>query len=156
MEFNGTFLATIPTFILFVFLMNKILYVPILKIMVQRDAFIKDNQATVQENNNKIKELSDKKNNDLLKAKKNAKAKYLNILEQFKTKKTELIEDAKNVADKDLQSAESELENTSVKISDALKDRINDLASDITEKIIGYRSDFQNVENEKINEILYK
>ncbi|MBQ7126507.1 ATP synthase F0 subunit B [bacterium] len=156
MEFNGTFLATIPTFILFVFLMNKILYVPILKIMVQRDAFIKDNQATVQENNNKIKELSDKKNNDLLEAKKNAKAKYLNILEQFKTKKTELIEDAKNVADKDLQSAESELENTSVKISDALKDRINDLASDITEKIIGYRSDFQNVENEKINEILYK
>ena len=156
MEFNGTFLATIPTFILFVFLMNKILYVPILKNMVQRDAFIKDNQATVQENNNKIKELSDKKNNDLLEAKKNAKAKYLNILEQFKTKKTELIEDAKNVADKDLQSAESELENTSVKISDALKDRINDLASDITEKIIGYRSDFQNVENEKINEILYK
>ena len=55
-----------------------------------------------------------------------------------------------------MQSAESELENTSVKISDALKDRINDLASDITEKIIGYRSDFQNVENEKINEILYK
>ena len=40
MEFNGTFLATIVTFVLFVFLMNKVLYAPILGIMKQRQDFI--------------------------------------------------------------------------------------------------------------------
>lgn len=156
MEFNGTFLATIPTFILFVFLMNKILYVPILKIMTKRESIIKENYTKSEENKLKIKEINERREENLLEAKKNAKVNYLRVLEQFKRKKNELVEDAKNVANKDLETAEKDIEVTSIKISDALKEKINDLAIDITEKIIGYRSDFHNVEDEKINEILYK
>ena len=47
MEFNATFLATIISFIVFVFLMNKILYAPILNIMEERKNFINDNQTNI-------------------------------------------------------------------------------------------------------------
>ena len=36
MEFNGTFLASIVSFIVFVFLMNKVLYAPMGKIVKER------------------------------------------------------------------------------------------------------------------------
>ena len=61
MEFNGTFIATIPTFILFVFLMNKVLYAPILQVMTQRESFIKANYDEAQENRQKVKELTEER-----------------------------------------------------------------------------------------------
>jgi F0F1-type ATP synthase membrane subunit b/b' len=50
MEFNGTFFVTIITFIVFVFLMNKILYAPILNIMEERKNFVDGNYKTALEN----------------------------------------------------------------------------------------------------------
>ena len=50
MELNATFLVTIITFIVFVFLMNKLLYVPVLSIMETRERFIDDNYRIAEEN----------------------------------------------------------------------------------------------------------
>ena len=61
MEFNATFLATIVSFIVFVILMNKILYAPILNIMEERRNFIDNNYKTVEKNDEKIKKLNKKK-----------------------------------------------------------------------------------------------
>ena len=58
MEFNGTFLATIITFIVFVILMNKVLYVPILSIMEERKSIIDENYKSAQENDTKSAELT--------------------------------------------------------------------------------------------------
>jgi len=57
MEFNGTFLATIITFILFVFVMNKVLYAPLLGIMEERKKFIDSNYKDANENDAKSAEL---------------------------------------------------------------------------------------------------
>ena len=67
MEFNATFLATIISFIVFVLLMNKILYAPILNIMEQRKAFVDGNYKTVEKNEAKIKKLVQKKEEKLKK-----------------------------------------------------------------------------------------
>ena len=58
MEFNATFLATIVTFILFVILMNKILYAPILNIMLERRNFIDKNYQSAQDNNTEADRLN--------------------------------------------------------------------------------------------------
>ena len=50
MEFNATFLATIISFIVFVFLMNRILYAPVLNIMSERKAYINGNYKAAEEN----------------------------------------------------------------------------------------------------------
>ena len=61
MEFNGTFFATIITFIVFVFVMNKILYAPILKVMEEREEFIRSNYKEADDNNAKSDELTQEK-----------------------------------------------------------------------------------------------
>ena len=43
MEFDATFLISIISFIVFVFIMNKIFYAPILEIMQRRENYVKDN-----------------------------------------------------------------------------------------------------------------
>ena len=66
MEFNATFLATIISFVLFVILMNKILYAPILNIMEQRKSFIDGNYTVAKNNEVKIEKLVQKKEEKLL------------------------------------------------------------------------------------------
>ena len=53
MEFNGTFLVTIISFVLFVFVMNKILYEPINNIVAQRREFVDENLRTADINHKK-------------------------------------------------------------------------------------------------------
>ena len=51
MEFNATFLVSAISFILFVFIMNAILYKPVIKIMEEREAFLKSNSEKLQRKN---------------------------------------------------------------------------------------------------------
>ena len=57
MEFNGTFIVTIITFIIFIVVMNKILYAPILRIMEERKNFIEDNYNEAQHNTSQSEEI---------------------------------------------------------------------------------------------------
>ena len=155
MEFNATFLATIISFIVFVFLMNKILYVPILNIMEERKAYIDENYKAVEKNNAKIKKLTEKKEEKLLGAKEEAKEKYIETVDEFKAQKTEIISEAQELAKEELEKSRVELENLSNEVKEGLKGSMTDLANDIVEKVIGYRSEVQGFDNKTVDEILY-
>jgi flagellar biosynthesis/type III secretory pathway protein FliH len=47
------------------------------------------------------------------------------------------------------------LENISNETKDALKSSMTDLANDIVEKVIGYRSEVQGFDGKTVDEILY-
>ena len=156
MEFNATFLATIVSFIIFVFLMNKILYAPILNIMEKRKNFIDDNYKIVEQNDEKIQKLNQKKEDKLIEARNEAKEAYNETINEFKTQKTEIITLAQNSAKEELEKSRIELENLSNETKENLKNSITDLANDIVEKIIGYRSEIQGYDNKTVDEILYQ
>ena len=155
MQFNGTFLATILTFIVFVFLMNKILYAPILGIMNERQKFIDDNYKNAKDNDNKTETLTSEKEEKLVEAKNDARNKYLDLLNKFKAKKSEIITEAQNAATKKLEKSSEDLEAVSNDVKNGLKSKMTDLANDIVEKVLGYRSDIQGFDDEKVNEVLY-
>ena len=123
MEFNGTFLVTIISFVLFVFVMNKILYEPINNIVAQRREFVDENLRTAEKNH--------KKKNDILK-------------------------NAQFDADNELMQTYENLNNLSNEAKEGLKGRMTDLANDIVEKMIGYRSEVQGFDNDAVNRILYQ
>ena len=77
MEFNGTFFATIISFIIFVILMNKILYIPVRKIVNERNSYIQGNYDAAEENDNKAETLSTQRDEGLLKAKEDARGKLI-------------------------------------------------------------------------------
>ena len=155
MEFNATFLATIITFILFVFIMNKILYRPILGIMEERKNFIDSNYKNADENNAKSEELVAEKEAKLDDAKDDARGKYLETVDEFKNQKADIISDAQRVASEELERSREELRGASDEAKNALKGSMNDLANDIVEKVIGYRSNIENFDDEVVNNVLW-
>ncbi len=155
MEFNGTFLATIITFIVFVFLMNKILYAPVLDIIENRKNFVDANYKDAQENNAKTEALGKEKEEKLAGAKDDARGKYVSILDEFKNKKSDVIREAQNSAQDELNKAQNDLDNLSNEVKEGLKNRMSELAADISEKILGYRSDINGFDNDTVNRVLY-
>ena len=155
MSFNGTFLATIITFIVFVFVMNRMLYRPILGIMEARKNFIDSNYKSASENDAKSDELSAEKEAKLDEAKDDARGKYLETVEEFKGQKAEIISDAQKAANEELERSREELRGASDEAKNALKGSMNELANDIVEKVIGYRSESEGFDDEKVNEVLW-
>ena len=156
MEFNATFLVTIISFIVFVFLMNKILYEPMLRIVAQRRAFVDENLQAADDNHKKADEISAQKEEKLKVARSDAKNKYSEAVDEFKSKKESIVKQAQTDADGEFNKAYEGLINLSNETKEGLKSRMTDLANDIVEKVIGYRSEVHGFNNDEVNKILYQ
>lgn len=156
MGFNGTFLVTIISFVLFVFVMNKILYEPINNIVAQRREFVDENLRTADINHKKANEISAQKEEKLKGARNDARNKYSDAVVDFKNKKNDILKNAQCDADNELMQTYENLNNLSNEAKEGLKGRMTDLANDIVEKMIGYRSEVQGFDNDAVNRILYQ
>ena len=156
MEFNATFLATIITFILFVVLMNKVLYAPILNVMEERRMFIDGNYKIAEENNTKSQALVQEKEEKISEARENARGEYNETVEGYKSQRADIVAEAQNIAKEELARSSFELENLSNDVKQGLKSSMTDLANDIVEKVIGYRSEVQGFDEEVVNKVLWE
>lgn len=155
MEFNGTFFASIISFLVFVFLMNKVLYAPMEKIVAERRRVIDENYNSADEFADKAQKLETKVQEELDTAKDNARQKYDEILGSFKEQKSEIVKQAQDSSLGELETSYEALNNVSNEAKENLKSRMTDLANDIAEKILGYRSEVKGFDNDSINKILY-
>ena len=57
MEINATILVSAISFIVFIFIMNKILYKPVLEIMEKRQNYIESNKKEADEHHKKAQDL---------------------------------------------------------------------------------------------------
>ena len=150
------FLVTIISFVLFVFVMNKILYEPINNIVAQRREFVDENLRTADINHKKANEISAQKEEKLKGARNDARNKYSDAVVDFKNKKNDILKNAQCDADNELMQTYENLNNLSNEAKEGLKGRMTDLANDIVEKMIGYRSEVQGFDNDAVNRILYQ
>ena len=155
MEFNGTFLASIITFLLFVYLMNKILYKPMADIVAQRKAVIDENYQKADELIKKAESIEADVEEKMSAAKEDARAKYGEVIETYKEQRSDIIRNAQEASKEELESAYAALDNVSNEAKEGLKSKMTDLANDIAEKVLGYRSEVQGFDNDKVNDILY-
>ena len=157
MEFNGTFLVTIITFVVFVFLMNRILYAPILSIMEERKSVIDGNYKVAEDNKIRADGLLEEKEERLSVAKDNARIAYNDVVDGFKSQKSNMINNAQSSAQNELERSNIELKNVSDEVKNALKGSMTDLANDIVEKVIGYRSEVQDYDfnDDAVNKVLW-
>ena len=155
MDFNGTFFAAIISFLAFVFIINKLLYEPVHKIVKERNDFINGNYKDASENNAKADELSKERDEKIVDAKEDARDKYNEILASFKEQRTDIVKNAQDKSHEEFEQASINLNNVSNEAKEKLKWKMTDLANDIVEKVLGYKSDVQGFNNDKVNEILY-
>jgi len=155
MEFNATFLVTIITFVVFVFLMNKILYKPMAEIVAKRESLVDGNLSAADENRRRAEKLSEERLERLDSAKNEARIRYNDTLRKFKDKRAGLVKSAQDESSAELVQAYNNLNNITNETKEGLKGRMTDLANDIVEKMLGYRSEVQGFDNEVVNRILY-
>ena len=135
MEFNATFLVSAISFLVFVFLMNKIFYAPLTNVIIEREKLVDDtlNEAknSKDEALNILKEREDKLN----KAYNDSKKLISDSVENANLKSKEVTQKAKSdsVAEINKQKESLKQENDSLDLNAT----VNDLAQTITAKILG-------------------
>ncbi len=136
LEFNATFFVAMFSFIIFMLLMNSILYKPLSKIVEQRENIISGNYSDADLTNERIEDLTNQHKTSIEQTRALAKEQFNEKLVNYKVQKDNILESAKSLAKKDLAIAQAELagEEKSAKI--VLNSQVLSLASQIASKLL--------------------
>ena len=153
-EFNATFLVAMISFVVFIIIMNAILYKPILSIIEERQAYIDKNNNDAIDSKNKIQNILDDKEKRLNEASAKSKKIISERVQKENENLTAITEKTKAESLADISSAKDELLNESIQTTEVLKTNIKDLAEKISEKILGENFAIENFDNEIIDKVL--
>ena len=154
MEFNATFLVSFVSFIVFVVLMNQILYRPLDKIVRERKQFVDGNYNDANTANQKASALIKDRADRISKAGSDARKTMVEITDTAKNEKAQVCAEAKNVANEEVKAKKEELANTSRQVSEELKGHVVSIAETISSKILGENVNISNADSEAINKIM--
>lgn len=136
MEFNATFLVSAISFIVFVFIMNTVLYRPVIKIMEERQAFLDKNEKDTEDANRQAEEFATKKEAELAKARAEAKSIVDNGTEKFKAENKAALDNYSSEQKQLTEDKKSELYNEMTSAKETLKQSSDDISRMITDKIL--------------------
>lgn len=153
-EFNATFLIAMISFVVFIIIMNAILYKPILSIIAQRQNYIDDNNSAAQNSKKQAQSILDDREQQI----NNAFAKSKEIVSSRVLKENET---AKNLTDKakaeslnSINAGKAILQKEELQTSNALKTNVKELAEKISSKILGENITIDNVDYNYIDKVL--
>lgn len=137
MEFNATFLVSIISFLLFMIIMEKILYTPITKIVTEREELIDNNYSNAKAASEKASSLYQNRNDRLGEATANAKKLASEKLAKAnEDAKLKTMEAKKNSIAK-INAAKENIKAQSEQINNEINNRINEIAENISAKVLG-------------------
>lgn len=136
MEFNATFIAAFVSFVVFIIIMNQILYKPINDIVQKRQDLINENNNEANENIAKKEELFAERLEKIKQAHFQAKEKMEKALQDVKNKTNKQLtaakDEAKNKIETNIQDGISQSKNA----KEVLKMEVVNLAQIISDKFI--------------------
>ena len=152
MEFDATFLISVISFVVFVFIMNKIFYAPILKIMQERQHFVDENfnsaRATKEETLTQIK-LHD---NELEKTREEARNTIASESKRIKQENAKLIAEFRRELTNDISKEKESLRNSAYEAKETLKEDAVNIAKSISGLILGDDITSETINKEQIKE----
>ncbi len=140
LEFNTTFFIAMVSFVVFMVIMNAILYKPLERIVKERQDLIDKNHQKAQTAKEKYDVLKQWQESSMAKAQKEAGKTYQRILNEYKAQKETMLELNKNLSRKEIAVAAAELDGQVVEAKYELKPEVKTLASIISSKILGYET----------------
>ena len=140
LEFNATFFIAMVSFVVFMVIMNAILYKPLERIVKERQDLIDKNHQKAQTAKEKYDVLKQWQESSMAKAQKEAGKTYQRILNEYKAQKKTMLELNKNLSRKEIAVAAAELDGQVVEAKYELKPEVKTLASIISSKILGYET----------------
>ena len=140
LEFNATFFVAMFSFIIFMIIMNAILYKPLARIQKERAEIIQSDNEATRITEEKTENLKRQQQANLEKSRVIAKDNFNRKVSEYKERKEIILSTAKNLAKKDLAVANAELEGDEREANLLLKAQLNDLASAVASKVLGYET----------------
>ena len=135
MEFNATFLVSVISFIIFVFIMNTIFYKPVGKIISDRENLISDTLNEAQKNREISKKLIEERDKKLVDASIQSKEYLSQEIEKANLKSKEEIALAKQTSFEKIEKEKTNIETDKQNAEKELESHINNLADEIIKKV---------------------
>ena len=156
MEINATILISAISFLVFIFIMNKILYQPVLDIMEKRKNYIDANKTEAQNHKQKAEGLIADKDSKIAEARRKSRDIVAAKSEALKEEKTKVLNDAKTSAasyfSEEKQSLAQQKEQTALN----MKFDVADIANRLTTKLMGQGVAFEPLNEHEIEEVMKK
>ena len=154
MEINATILISTISFICFIFIMNAILYKPVMEIMAKRQSYIDGNKSDATEHRNKAQALIADKNNKVADAQRKSRDIVASKADAVKEEKNKVLNDAKLSAASYFNEQKQNLASQKEELSHQMKGDVADLANRLTTKLMGEGVAFEPLNNEALDSVL--
>lgn len=136
LEFNATFFVAMFSFIIFMLMMNSILYKPLSQIVEQRENIVNGNYSEAETTISKIEDLQSQHKTNIEETRAIAKEQFNKKLNNYKAQKDTILESAKSIAKKDMAIAQAKLDGEENSAKIILKSEVLGLASQIASKLL--------------------
>lgn len=152
MEFDATFIVALVSFILFVFIMNRIFYSPVLKIMQERQNYVEQNYNIAKTTNLETKKHTEYKHSELEKSRAEARTLIAENSQKLKTERSKKIAEYKESLYSNISKERDSLRNSALDAKEILKDNVVDIAKEISQKILGNSVSTETINKNQIKE----
>ncbi len=136
LEFDGTFIFALISFIIFVLMMNIILYKPITKIMDERQKFYDKNKNTADLSKQRTDEVLKNKEAEILSAKLEASNILQTVQNNAKVRREELLRIKKEEHKNKLINLEKQLVSDNNNAKTILKDQVSEYVKIAVSKVL--------------------
>jgi F-type H+-transporting ATPase subunit b len=136
LNFDWTFIALMVNFFVLLFLLNVILFKPLLKIFKERDDTVKGNLDSAKEMTSKREESIAALNRDLAEARNKAKETFESLKGEAVSKQKEVHSAAEAEAATILEKAKAEIKAEAEKARNALRADVDKFSDEIVRKLV--------------------
>ncbi|MGM9994524.1 MAG: ATP synthase F0 subunit B [Candidatus Avigastranaerophilus sp.] len=152
MEFDATFIIAAISFIVFVFIMNAILYKPVLKIMQARQSYVEENFNNAKIADSETEKQTVYRNSELEKSRNQAQNMVAEKSGELKSEHSKKISEYKEESYSNIEKERNSLKQSALDAKEILKDRVVDIAKDISSKILGNAVNTDIIDKSQIKE----
>ena len=156
MEINATILVSAISFIVFIFIMNKILYKPVLEIMEKRQNYIDANKNEADEHHKKAQQLLVDKDARVAEAQRTSRDIVASKADAIKEEKSKVLNDTKNSVTSYFSEQKQNLAHQKDEAAANMKHDVADLANRLTTKLMGEGIAFEPVGEQEVEEVIKK
>lgn len=137
MEFNATFIFSLVSFLVFMWIMNIILYKPIANIVAQREKYFKDNAEITKKNNEEVDVINSKKEEKLESARAKSREEVSSATNEIKELKDKKVAEKKEYYQNQTNNLTNILTEEKMSLQNEFDKNADELSNSIVQKIIG-------------------
>ena len=154
MEFNATFIVAFVSFIIFIIIMNQILYKPIFGIVEKRKNLVDGNYDTARKNKKKVEAILQDRIDKLNEARSKVRVKTSEALNEANLERANRENEAKEEAKSRINENFNTLQGDKAIALDDLKKNVINLAQIISDKFIESSERIEITDYETIEKIM--